>query len=482
MAAAAPATWSSATTGTPASSVSSTATSGTSIRRRSSSCVIPSCAGVEQDPLDALALQALERLQHGSAVERADPGDAHEVPVLVRGALEPAQDGDRPERDRVDADDAQRLRAAGDQRLRGGVRPVAELPHRRQHPLAGEAAHVPARVDDTRHGLLRDAGHLGHVAHRGGPAPRAHGASRLRTCGAKFGLTSRMLALTYSLRGPLEGGWSCIGGGTGMLSTLGRAARVLDLYSVDAPEWGATAVAQELQIAKSQAHELLVSLCVGGLLQRVGSGRYRLGWRIVALNAVLVETSDLLRLVAPELRALVGRYGETVHVAVWDGRPVCVDARSGRLQHVDPAVHGRRRPPRALDRARQGPARRPSSRGDHALPLGVPGRRGHPGRPRSRGGPGLRVRGAGVPAGDLLGRRADRQSRRGGLRVDRHVRPRRSLAARPGRLPQRRGRGGVASRTLQRPAATRPEAGVGVRFRIAERPLTGVGAYGVISA
>jgi IclR family transcriptional regulator, KDG regulon repressor len=116
-----------------------------------------------------------------------------------------------------------------------------------------------------------------------------------------------------------------------MLSTLGRAARVLDLYSVDAPEWGATAVAQELQIAKSQAHELLVSLCVGGLLQRVGSGRYRLGWRIVALNAVLVETSDLLRLVAPELRALVGRYGETVNVAVWDGRPVCVDARSGRL-------------------------------------------------------------------------------------------------------------------------------------------------------
>jgi IclR family transcriptional regulator, KDG regulon repressor len=116
-----------------------------------------------------------------------------------------------------------------------------------------------------------------------------------------------------------------------MLSTLGRAARVLDLFTVDAPEWGATAVAHELRIAKSQAHELLVSLAVGGLLQRVATGRYRLGWRIVALNAVLVETSDLLRLVAPEMRALVGRYGETVHVAVWDGRPVCVDARSGRL-------------------------------------------------------------------------------------------------------------------------------------------------------
>ena len=116
-----------------------------------------------------------------------------------------------------------------------------------------------------------------------------------------------------------------------MLRTLNRATTVLDLFTVDDPEWGATAVAQELQIAKSQAHELLVSLAVGGLLQRVGAGRYRLGWRIVALNAVLVETSDLLRLVAPEMRALVGRYGETVHLAVWDGRPVCIDARSGRL-------------------------------------------------------------------------------------------------------------------------------------------------------
>ena len=116
-----------------------------------------------------------------------------------------------------------------------------------------------------------------------------------------------------------------------MLRTLSRATAVLDLFTVDDPEWGATAVAHELQIAKSQAHELLVSLAVGGLLQRVGAGRYRLGWRIVALNAVLVQTSDLLRLVAPELRALVGRYGETVHLAVWDGRPVCIDARSGRL-------------------------------------------------------------------------------------------------------------------------------------------------------
>src|SRR4051812_50046169 len=91
----------------------------------------------------------------------------------------------------------------------------------------------------------------------------------------------------------LEGGWPYLGG-TGMLSTLGRAAKVLDLFTVEAPEWGATAVAHELQIAKSQAHELLASLAVGGLLQRVGMGRYRLGWRVVAPNAGLGATSGPL--------------------------------------------------------------------------------------------------------------------------------------------------------------------------------------------
>ena len=182
-----------------------------------------------------------------------------------------------------------------------------------------------------------------------------------------------------------------------MLSTLGRATKVLDLFTVEAPEWGATAVAHELQIAKSQAHELLVSLAVGGLLQRVGMGRYRLGWRIVALNAVLVETSDLLRLVAPEMQALVGRYGETVHVAVWDGRPVCIDARSGRLRtSVPPFRVGADLPACSTALGKVLLAGRPR---DEITQLPHRRRARGAGRPRSGGGPGVRLRGAGVPAG-----------------------------------------------------------------------------------
>jgi IclR family transcriptional regulator, KDG regulon repressor len=115
-----------------------------------------------------------------------------------------------------------------------------------------------------------------------------------------------------------------------MLQTVGRAGQVLDLFSTTAPEWGATAVAHELDIAKSQAHELLVSLADIGLLQRHGPGRYRLGWRIVALNSLVVDTSDLGEEPMRVLRALAARSGEAVHMAAWGpGTAICVAAFEG---------------------------------------------------------------------------------------------------------------------------------------------------------
>lgn len=116
-----------------------------------------------------------------------------------------------------------------------------------------------------------------------------------------------------------------------MLQTVNRAGLVLGLFSSERPEWGATAVARELGIAKSQAHELLVSLADIGLLQRGGPGRYTLGWRIVALNSLLVDTSDVRQESARVMRALTARYGETVHLAVWGpSAAICVAAFAGR--------------------------------------------------------------------------------------------------------------------------------------------------------
>jgi DNA-binding IclR family transcriptional regulator len=116
-----------------------------------------------------------------------------------------------------------------------------------------------------------------------------------------------------------------------MLQTVNRAGRVLELFSPERPEWGATAVAREIDVAKSQAHELLVSLADIGLLERGDAGRYRLGWRIPALNARFLDTHDIGREAARIMHAFVVYYGETMQLVVWGpGRAICIAVCEGR--------------------------------------------------------------------------------------------------------------------------------------------------------
>src|SRR5919112_593364 len=64
-----------------------------------------------------------------------------------------------------------------------------------------------------------------------------------------------------------------------MPASVRKAALVLDLFSVERPDWGPTEVADELGIAKSTAYALLAELTSVGLTERLPCGRYRLGSR-----------------------------------------------------------------------------------------------------------------------------------------------------------------------------------------------------------
>jgi DNA-binding IclR family transcriptional regulator len=151
-----------------------------------------------------------------------------------------------------------------------------------------------------------------------------------------------VLAITMTAReGPLRPSDRHEDAGLTMLNTIDRAGRVLDLFTDDLPEWGATAVARRLQIAKSQAHEMLVSLAAIGLLQLVGPGRYRLGWRIVALNSSLLSTHEVATTAVPVVRALLRRYDETVQLTVWgSGTPICVGVWEGSRTDASPWASG----------------------------------------------------------------------------------------------------------------------------------------------
>ena len=122
-----------------------------------------------------------------------------------------------------------------------------------------------------------------------------------------------------------------------MLGTVTRAGRALELFTPERPTWGATAVSRELEIAKSQAHELLTSLTEIGLLRRVPGGRYRLGWRTLALgrNGLRCEfPDDALRL----MRAFAMHYREPVQLVALDRDRLAVVAQYSTRSATDDLV------------------------------------------------------------------------------------------------------------------------------------------------
>ena len=102
------------------------------------------------------------------------------------------------------------------------------------------------------------------------------------------------------------------------LQTVQKIGPVLDLFTVQQPEWGVSEVAAAIGVPRSSAHALLSSLVDTGLLRCRTRGRYRLGWRIVELGETLRGTVDVRFCAAAILERVVEEYGETTHLAIMD--------------------------------------------------------------------------------------------------------------------------------------------------------------------
>lgn len=96
--------------------------------------------------------------------------------------------------------------------------------------------------------------------------------------------------------------------------------RVLNLFSLEKPEWGVSEAAKVLELPKSTASELMSELADLRLLKRAAvKGRYRLGWRLFELSQTLLDTTEFRIEARKVMEELVRRWGETVHLAVLDG-------------------------------------------------------------------------------------------------------------------------------------------------------------------
>lgn len=107
------------------------------------------------------------------------------------------------------------------------------------------------------------------------------------------------------------------------LASVRNAARLLRSFTTSEPEVGVTELARRLGIGKSTVHRLLTTLAEERLVEQdPETGRYRLGLAIHELGAAVSSGTDLHAAVLTPMSVLRLRTGETVQVAVLDGREV----------------------------------------------------------------------------------------------------------------------------------------------------------------
>lgn len=107
------------------------------------------------------------------------------------------------------------------------------------------------------------------------------------------------------------------------LSSVANAMRLLKVFSDDDFEIGVSDLAKRLGLAKSTVHRLASTLVRERILERSPrDGKYRLGLVLFELGALVRRKMDVSAEARPQLKALMERTGETVHLAVLDDHSV----------------------------------------------------------------------------------------------------------------------------------------------------------------
>jgi DNA-binding IclR family transcriptional regulator len=103
-----------------------------------------------------------------------------------------------------------------------------------------------------------------------------------------------------------------------LLGTVGKASRLLELFTSETPEWGVTEAALALQLPRSSAHDLLDTLACTGLLRRVEGNRYRPGVKLLCLSSAALDSFAVRGAARPVMERLADKLGATIHLAILD--------------------------------------------------------------------------------------------------------------------------------------------------------------------
>jgi len=100
------------------------------------------------------------------------------------------------------------------------------------------------------------------------------------------------------------------------MSTVGKAASLLELFTMTEPELGLSELARRADLDKATARRLLVALAAHRLIeQEPASRRYRLGAGLSRLARIRDANFPFARVAMPVMKDLAAETGETVHLS-----------------------------------------------------------------------------------------------------------------------------------------------------------------------
>ena len=116
--------------------------------------------------------------------------------------------------------------------------------------------------------------------------------------------------------------------------TIHKAVQILRAFTPDSPEIGVRDLAEKVGIPRSTVHRLLTALEREGIVeQNRDTGRYRLGFELVAIAGMALRTVNVRRVALPHMTRLAGRWQETVDLDVLrEGHIIIIEQIAG--QHL----------------------------------------------------------------------------------------------------------------------------------------------------
>jgi DNA-binding IclR family transcriptional regulator len=114
------------------------------------------------------------------------------------------------------------------------------------------------------------------------------------------------------------------------IQSVQRAVDILSFFSLSRPSLGIADLSHLMGLPRATVHGLVQTLLKNRLLQQEPESRkYRLGFKVFELGAIVGNSLEINRKVAPPLYALARRTRLDARLAIWDGRTVLITMGAG---------------------------------------------------------------------------------------------------------------------------------------------------------